>query len=51
MKKWSLNFKIKQWIAGIGWRLFIWGNETTEGQYWEEIYEQEKNYKLNYKQK
>lgn len=41
----SLIEKLKQWIAGIGFRLFIWGNSTTEEDYWEEIYQQEKNWK------
>lgn len=31
-------------MAGIGFRLFIWGNNTTEEKYWKEIYEQEKRY-------
>lgn len=37
--------RIKQWIAGIGFRLFIWGNETTEENYWLDIYEQEKRWR------
>jgi len=45
MEKQTIIQKIKQWIAGIGFRLFIWGNETTEEQYWEEIYQQEKLFK------
>lgn len=39
--------RIKMWIAGIGFRLFIWGNETTEEDYWEEIYQQERNWRRN----
>lgn len=34
--------RIKQWIAGLGFKLFLWGNSTTEEAYWEEIYQQEK---------
>jgi hypothetical protein len=29
-------------VGNIGWRLFLWGNETTDEKYWCEIYEQEK---------
>jgi len=41
---------LKQWIAGIGWRLFLWGNNTTAEEYWKQIYEQEKalNEPLNF---
>lgn len=42
MEPLTLLSKIKIFIAGIGWRLFIWGNDTTEEKYWKEIYEQEK---------
>lgn len=41
MKKWSMITKIKMFIAGIGWTLFIWGNNTTEEEYWHNIYLQE----------
>lgn len=42
MNKQSLWKKFKQFIASIGWNLFMWGNETTPEKYWEEIYQQEK---------
>lgn len=45
MDKLTITARVKQWIASIGFRLFIWGNETTEEEYWEEIYQQEKRYK------
>ena len=45
MKRGSIVERIKQWVAGIGFRLFIWGNDTTEEQYWEEIYQQERVFK------
>mgnify|MGYP001575279770 CR=1 FL=1 len=45
MKKHSLIIRLKEWIASIGWKLFIWGNSTTQEKYWEEIYEQEKAFK------
>lgn len=41
MKRRSISQIIKQFIASIGWRLFMWGNETNEEAYWEEIYQQE----------
>lgn len=47
MNERNLLYKIRQFIAGIGFRLFLWGNETTEEDYWEEIYQQEKNWKLD----
>jgi len=47
MEKETIIKKIKQWIAGIGFSLFLWGNNTTEEDYWEEIYQQEKNWKMN----
>lgn len=45
MREQSLYGKFKSWIAGVGFRVFIWGNETTEEEYWEQVYEQEKQYK------
>ncbi len=29
-------------IGDIGWKLFIWGMDTSEENYWQMIYEQEK---------
>lgn len=45
MKKESILIRIKMFIASIGWKLFIWGNNYTEEEYWQSIYEQELNYK------
>ena len=45
MGKFGIITVIKQWIAGIGFKLFIWGNDTTQEEYWEDIYQQEKAYK------
>ncbi len=45
MEKETLIEKFKSWIAGIGFKIFLWGNESTEEQYWEEIYQQEKAWK------
>jgi hypothetical protein len=41
----SLSQKIRMFISNIGWKLFIWGNDFTEEEYWEQIYEQEKSYR------
>lgn len=35
----------KNKIASLGWFLFIYFSDTTEEEYWSQIYEQEKNYK------
>lgn len=45
MEKLSWLKQIKLWLAKLGFRLFIWGNETTEEDYWEEIYQQEKEFR------
>lgn len=42
MGKQTLLERFRQWIASIGWKLFLWGNRTTAEQYWGEIYEQER---------
>ena len=44
-KKDSLKGKIKELLATIGWRLFIWGNNTTEESYWGQVYLQEQAHK------
>ena len=41
----SLGQKIRMFVASIGWKLFIWGNQFTEEEYWSQIYEQEKSYR------
>lgn len=38
--------KIKQYVSSIGWKLFIWGLDISEEDYWERIYQQEKYYKI-----
>lgn len=45
MKPHSILTRFKQLLASFGWKLFIWGNHTTQEAYWEEIYEQEKAWK------
>ena len=47
MEKQSIYKRFKQWIAGIGWKLFIWGNEYSQEEYWESIYQQELNLRTN----
>lgn len=44
MEKRTIIQIIKSYLAGIAFRVFLWGNELTEEQYWKEIYEQEKDY-------
>lgn len=36
--------KIKDFIAGVSFKLFLWGNGLTKEEYWKQIYEQEKQY-------
>ena len=43
----NILLQIRKFIAIIGWKLFIWGSGITEEDYWEAIYEQEKNYREN----
>lgn len=45
MDKFNFITKIKMFLASIGWKIFIWGNDFTEEEYWESIYQQEKNHK------
>ena len=35
---------IKQKIASVGFKLFLWGNSISEEEYWKQIYEQEKQF-------
>lgn len=41
MKQQSLYKQFKSWLGGIGFRLFLWGNEMTAEEYWEQVYQQE----------
>lgn len=45
MEETSIVKRFKEFVAGIGFRLFLWGNETNEEGYWEEIYQQEKHWR------
>jgi hypothetical protein len=45
MKKQNLLDRLKSKVSSIGWKLFIWGLEITQEEYWERIYQQEKQFK------
>ena len=40
--------QFKLFVSSIGWKLFIWGMGTTEEEYWEQVYEQEKAIREEY---
>ncbi len=42
MGKLSILTQLRLWIGFIGWKMFIWGADTTEEKYWNDIYELEK---------
>ena len=42
MGKLSILTRLRLWIGFIGWKMFIWGADTTEEKYWDDIYELEK---------
>jgi hypothetical protein len=42
VEKLPLFERFKEKIASIGWKLFLWGNDLTAEDYWQQIYEQEK---------
>ncbi len=42
MGKLSILTRLRLWIGFIGWKMFIWGVDTTEEKYWDDIYELEK---------
>ena len=35
--------KLKNWMAGLAWRVFLWGNNVTAKEYRLKIYHQEKD--------
>jgi len=45
MERETLIEKLKCKIASIGWKMFLWGNSLKQEEYWERIYQQEKDYK------
>lgn len=40
--------RFKQKLASIGWKMFIYFNNFTEEEYWNQIYEQEKTFKNSF---
>lgn len=44
MGKYNIKERIKEIVSSIGWKLFIWGLGISQEEYWNRIYEQEKNY-------
>ncbi len=45
MDKLTLWEKIKEIIAGIAWRVFLWASALTQDEYLDQVYKQEKAYK------
>ena len=43
MGKLRILTRLRLKIGSIGWRMFIWGADTTEEKYWNTIYEIEKS--------
>lgn len=41
MGKSTLLETIKDWISSIGWKMFIWGINMTEDEYFNSIFKQE----------
>lgn len=39
--------KLKEFIAGIAFRIFLWGIDMTQEVYWNSIYEQEQRQEVN----
>jgi len=44
MGKLSILTQLRLWIGSIGWRMFIWGSDTTEEKYWDDVSSAEKTY-------
>jgi len=42
MGKLSILTRLRLKIGSIGWKMFIWGVDTTEEKYWDDIYELKK---------
>ena len=45
MGKQNLLDKLKSKVSSLGWKMFIWGLGITQEEYWERIYQQEKQLK------
>ncbi len=48
MSKQNIIDRIKEIIASMAWKVFLWANGFSQEQYWKMIYEQEKNEELKY---
>lgn len=46
MNRFSIYARLKQFIASISFKLFLWSSDLTDEEYWNEIYEQEKRTKV-----
>jgi hypothetical protein len=46
MGKLRILTRLRLWVGSIGWKLFIWGMDTTEEAYWNSMYEWEKTYRI-----
>lgn len=33
---------LRDFIGGLGWKMFLWANKMTQEEYWERVYEEEK---------
>lgn len=45
MGKQNLLNRLKSKVSSLGWKMFIWGLGITQEEYWERIYQQEKQFK------
>ena len=45
MGKQNLLDILKSKVSSLGWKMFIWGLGITQEEYWERIYQQEKQFK------
>ena len=34
--------RIRGWIGGLAWCVFLWGNEMSAEDYWQFVYEEER---------
>lgn len=46
MSKQTLIQWFKSFIASIGFKMFLWGNGITKEEYWQDIYEQERQFRI-----
>lgn len=50
MRKLTIYEKFKQYLSGLGFKLFLWGGNLTAEQYWKMIQEQENAYDQRHNQ-